>query len=1111
MDLTNGGSEQFLALLGSLRNCDNTIRDAAEKTYSEALKTQANSVLTALVSCLNTSVCSDDVVRTQAATLLRRAVVPCGPSDTPWSRADAAVQLRIRQSLFQALEAEPSQQVRRVLVAGISAVANQAPEEAPWTELVDSAFVLAGSANAAHRDAALRVLSELVGTSYTQAILAKRQELGALVSTGLGTPGLQAASLGLVAEMVTTLDAETSQALQPVLPMAEGALQALAASDPSAFEDALQSLISSASEKAAFFKPRYSEWVAMMLAFAGAKGTIEDGTRSLAFEWISSIAETKAKLLMKAVPDLPRRAMETAFSFLAEVEEDEQWQHVDEDEEEDDDDSLHKTGEAKVDFFVQKLGFDQTGPALMALLQQYGTSQHWEAKVAAAMAIRAAAEFVSDDQALDTMALLLLQLLRDGHMRVRYAAVFALGQMCHDQEAEFHSRLHSKLLPQLLQACNDPVDRVAAMAASAVEAIVSELDEGVLAECAKPILDTFVARLTSCSHKGVLVAIMEALGALAAGMEGSFEGYYEQLMPMLLAYVQKQDTQPAAAKLRGKAFECISLLGLAVGKEAFLPAAQQAMAAIMATPAVADDVQGDCIREAMERMCKILGADFAPFLPALLPSILAGMSLHNAVAETAGDEAVEGQDDEEDAVVLPTEDGFVKVKSGQIMEILAVVSLLNVFIKETGPAFFDFVRPTAEALAKILGCADSVLNVASSVRDAVYPCWADLVEAISKTVPMRGREAQDMVVELVQRFVDKVGADLVKAEDPDDLAPMANGIACVVKNAGAGCLQPAQVQGVCDLALSEVLKSFQRDEALKAANGPGQLKQAEKDEDEVSTASNLDVEEMEEQEARIGLTAIFGACMKANPEVFVSYSLPKLQPLMQQWFGPQGGHGRLLGLHIACDLCEHLHEQSVALWPLFMEASLEALRSQDAAERNAAAFILLLAAQAAAFGQQYATRAYVALGTSLQSFKVKKNDEDAQRAADNVVAALVQLCLSHPSACPDLDGCWQAAFAKMPLKVDTEEGRKLHRKLFLEAQKPGGGNLGSVARVAQVLGYLAEIYGRSEHCDEELQRDICKAFCSLPQATLESLKAQLSAKQRKKVERIQRDAQPSTA
>ena len=50
------------------------------------------------------------------------------------------------------------------------------------------------------------------------------------------------------------------------------------------------------------------------------------------------------------------------------------------------------------------------------------------------------------------------------------------------------------------------------------------------------------------------------------------------------------------------------------------------------------------------------------------------------------------------------------------------------------------------------------------------------------------------------------------------------------------------------------------------------------------------------------------------------------------------------------------------------------------------------------------------------------------------------------------------------------------------------------------------IYGRSEHCDEDLQKEISKAFASLPQETAVSLLSQFSAKQQQKAQRIIQEA-----
>jgi len=1104
---------QFATLLANIRSADNAARSAAEKAYTELLANNANQAFALLAGCLPAGSGADEVLRTQACTMLRRATVQVGSTQVPWSRADSAVQSQVKIALLQALESEPSASIRKIQVAAITSVAVHMPENATsgsWPEVIPSAFTLASSANMLHKEAAMRLIAELINTGYKEALLERRQELGSLVSAGLTTPELQPASLSLVSEMMSVADTSLTQALQPALPMVENALKAVASRDQSAFEDALQAFIETASMQAAFFKPRLREWVEMMLIFARARGAIDGDKRSLAFEWVSTIAESKSKLLLKAVPDIVQRVLEVAFEFLSEVEEDDGWHDIDEDEEEDDAGSLHKSGEAKVDFFVKKFGFERTGKSLLALLQQYANSTRWEGKFAAAMAMRAAVEFVDGAAALYAMAAILQQLVNDPHMRVRYAALLALGQACHDQEADFHNRWHERLVPLLAQACSDPIDRCAAMAAGALEAVVADLEEEVLTVHAQMILQALVSKMTSSSHPGVLVAVMEAVGALAAGLEGSFGEFYDQLMTMLLAFVSKPPgEQRSAAKLRGKAFECISLLGYSVGKDKFAPAAQQTMAAMLATPTVADDVQTDCIRDAMERMCKIMGPDFAPFLPNLLPGLLGSMRMEQAVSATGEDEP-----DAENELTIPTEEGLMKVNTSQVQEMLAMVKLLAVLINQTGQKFLEFVQPTAEALNRILGCTDPVLNLASSVRDAVYPCWAELVKVVSAAVPTKGQEAQTIAIGLVQRFVDKVGADLTKAEDPEDIAAMGNGLANVVSSAGTGCLQPQQVQGISDLATSEILKSFQREKALEDGN-LGDLAKAlgggEDDDDDDDDEAVGDVlgksDEDEEKECRLGLSSIFGACMKINPEVFISHSWPALQGLMQEWLSPQGAKGKLLAVNLACDLCEHLGERSTAVWPVFMDAVLESVCAADAEERGSAAFCVVLAAQVPAFGPPYAARAFQALGASLHKFKAKKSDEDAQRAADNAVAALVQLCISHPSACPDLNGCWQTAFSKMPFKVDVEEGLKLHRKLFAEAQKPNGGNLGSMERVAQVLGYLCEIYDRSEHCDEDLQKEMAKTLRMMQPDTRQALVARFTAKQQKKVERILADAQ----
>jgi len=168
---------------------------------------------------------------------------------------------------------------------------------------------------------------------------------------------------------------------------------------------------------------------------------------------------------------------------------------------------------------------------------------------------------------------------------------------------------------------------------------------------------------------------------------------------------------------------------------------------------------------------------------------------------------------------------------------------------------------------------------------------------------------------------------------------MADGLACVVRNAGKGCLQPAQVKVIAEMCIAEIQKSFTREaqlggQVLGRSGGP-------KDEDD-DDVEDEDGEEDEEAECRVGLAAALGSCMSADAEAFMTHAWPTVMPLLQEWLKPQDGIRRVLGLHLAVDLCEHLNENCVRLWPVFMEQVLQAVLSKDADQRNAAAYASIL-------------------------------------------------------------------------------------------------------------------------------------------------------------------------
>jgi len=86
--------------------------------------------------------------------------------------------------------------------------------------------------------------------------------------------------------------------------------------------------------------------------------------------------------------------------------------------------------------------------------------------------------------------------------------------------------------------------------------------------------------------------------------------------------------------------ECISLIGVAVGKEVFLEDAKQIMALMQATQGSleTDDPQTQFMLQAWTRIAKCLGTDFLPYLPLVMPALLHAAAIQPAVKLMSGDE-----------------------------------------------------------------------------------------------------------------------------------------------------------------------------------------------------------------------------------------------------------------------------------------------------------------------------------------------------------------------------------------------------------------------------------------------------------------------------------------
>merc|ERR1719316_912420 len=829
-----------------------------------------------------------------------------------------------------------------------------------------------------------------------------KQEMGQIIQSSLSDTAVEirVAGLLLLSGMVQDLEQTEWQPLQAALPMLLQVLQGLAQTGCfDQIDEVLQSFIETAGEKPLFFKPQIDQLVHFLAEMAKTRVGCQLGLRKLALEWIVSYCEKKPKLVMKAVPNFPQMAVDICMGMLTEVDDSEDalqsWaERMDDEEGDEDEDEIFQAGEDALERFCEALEIEAISGPLFTAIGVQASQQDWRAKHASLSAIKQVSENLEEDEHVNEFTRLILPSLDHAHPRVRCIALEALGELA-DGVAGYPEKWHSQIVPALVRKFDDPVDRVAAAALSAFTNFGQELEKPLMMTYATGIMEKVMAKLTSSKHRMVREESITAIATIAGQIEDGFKGYYDHVMPIMKQFVMTA-TSEKESRLRGKAFECISLLGVAVGKDKFLPDAQGVMGEMMKTSTTFEDIQSDYIKQASVRICKVLKRDFAPFLPNLLPSILQTLKIDQetmaclaAVAGGAGNDTGDGDDPSYMSAVIGG-GKLVKVKNSKFEEMKEAVDLLQTLCVELEGAYSNFIQMTAEALLPLLVIPEDVPVFLDEVREAAFKTWAALIKSAKAGAAERGG-ADVMTPQLLQTLLSRVCAGMDTDTDPDTIGAAAEGIAECLKSAGPGHLTESQAQGLVQKAFEHIDRSFARSQQAETPFGnaqAGQDEDGDEDDDEVNS----------ELVCRRHLVEVLEGVMLTAPQVFVS-CLPYCSQKMQAWLIRK--EDRVLAMDLASNIVEHLGENGKSVWPVFMPTMISALESDDAEERLEAADIMNLAASIPAFAE-VAPTVFQRLATLLgpQKKGSKKKDLMAKMALDNVAAALVRLSQHQVASCP---------------------------------------------------------------------------------------------------------------
>lgn len=797
---------------------------------------------------------------------------------------------------------------------------------------------------------------------------------------------------------------------------------------------------------------------------------LENMSRTTALELLTVFSEN-APHMCKTNPNYADAIVQSTLLMMTEVsfDDDDASEWKESDDTDDEDEVTYDHARQALDRVSLRLNGQYLAPTLFTYLQQMITSQDWRARFAAMMAISSAAEGCQDVLIGEIPKILdmVIPLISDPHPRVQYGCCNVLGQISTDFAPLIQRTAHDRIVPALISKLTpESCERVQTHAAAALVNFSEQANQAIL----EPYLDSLLNNLLTLLQSNKLYVQEQALTTIAFIAEAAktkFIKYYDTLMPLLIN-VLKTENQDNNGVLKGKCIECATLIAAAVGKDKFSEHSQELITLLLnqQNSAMEDD---DQIRSYLEhgwgRICRILGEDFVPLLPVILPPLLKTAKATQDVSLIEEEEAADFQKYVEwDVVQIQGKHIAIhtsllddKVSAMELIQLYATI-LKNLFashvkeiLTEIAIPSIDFylhdgVRATGAALIPAL--LSSLVSAAGTDNEEVRQLWnlasAKLINGI-KTEPM---------LEIVQTYH----------------TALVDGLGIMGTVALADELLPEYTKGVSS-NLSDVYESVK-----DRHNEADEYNEELEDDDGFTNEDLLD-------EINKSLAAV----MKSSREKFLP-SIQVLLPLINTFLQENEVILVLFSLVAIGGIIQYYGEVTASIKDTFISKVVSYLVSPEPQIRQAASYILGVCSQYAS--QSYADVCVASLNTLVQVIGIPgaKND-DNQTATENASAAMAKILYAYGANIPNIDSFISSWLSALPTIMDDEAAAFNYRYLshLIDTNSPlvcDSSKVQSILdNVLQAL-YQKSITGKNA---EDVVTSVKKLLSTLPQSDMLSL------------------------
>ncbi|KAF8250201.1 ARM repeat-containing protein [Wilcoxina mikolae CBS 423.85] len=998
-------------LLQGLASSDNTTRHIAEESLNnDWITTKPDMLLVGLAEQVRDG--GDANARSFSAVLFRRLAaktqtkkeepqelyIECAPS----------MKAYIRNTLLQAFAHESDNHTRNKIGDAIAEVARQLSDaDEPWPELLNSLFQASKSQEASHREGAFRIFTTTPGIIEKQ----HGEVVKDVFSAGFhdADQNVRIAAMEAFAAFFRSIRKTAQKSFFGLLPDIMNILVPLKEQqDSDTLSKALMALIDLAEISPSMFKSMFNDVVKYGISFVQDK-ELGDQTRQNALEFLATFADTAPQMCRKD-PIYTTEMVTQCLSLMTDIGADDEdaaeWNETD-DLDVDESDLNHVAGEQCMDRLANRLGGGYVLAPTFQWLPRMMTSSSWRDRHAALMAISAISEGCRDmmEGELDKILDLVVPALRDEHARVRWAGCNALGQMSTDFAGVMQEKYHQIVLSSIIPVLESPEPRVQSHAAASLVNFCEEAEKETLEPYLDELLKRLLALLTSDSKRYVQEQALSTIATIADSAEQAFGRYYDHLMPLLFGVLNQPQQAKENRLLNAKAMECATLIALAVGRERLgTDAVQlvQVLGNIQNSVSDPDDPQGSYLLHCWGRMCRVMGNDFLPYLPAVMPPLLELASAKADVQLLDDEDQIASMEQEEGWELLPVRGKYIGIKTSALDDKYMAIELLVIYAQQLEAAFEPYVHTVLKEIA--------IPGLRFFFNDAVRVASAKLVPQLLNSIKKAHGPQSQQLAEIWQSTVGKLLEDLAQEPAVDTLAEMYQCFYESVEVVGQNCLSPETMAAFISAAESSLREYQQRHE--------GRLLEAQKPEEEREDADDMMYAIEDDQTLLADMNKAFHTIFKNQGVTFLP-QWERLIPLYDRFINSADPTQRQWALCIIDDVLEFCGPEAWKYQAHFTGPLVQGLTDKIPANRQAAAYGVGVAAKngGPAFSE-FVAHTIRQLFDATQLPKARQDDHVF--ATENACASIAKILHFNHSKVPDVQSVVNHWIGTLPVVNDDE-------------------------------------------------------------------------------------------